>query len=254
MILSKNTISNLIDKKEFSKLKLYISLGYDLSLTDVNHDFVSKFGNATHSAFEAIIANDIYNLKKIKSHRLNVKNNNGYSLLHWAIITHNHAATYYLIEAGIDIESVTNTHDTAISIACRFNNTKAFVYLLRKYPQKNKRYLALQNQIGFTPLHFACANKNIQMITIILNICSSSLIVERNIYDATSLHWLVHGRNISDQFKLKLLNNYYEAIYRNHSNKLINDMLEVKNALGLTPIDWLDMYTHSKSQQFLTRK
>lgn len=254
MIVSENEISNLIDRKDYFKLKLYISLGYDLSLTDVNCDFVSKFGSPDHPAFEAVISNNIQALRKIKPNFINIKNNKGYSLLHWAIISHNYEAVHYLVELGIDIESVANTKDSVISLATRFNNTKAFFYLMSKYPKKNKQYLAYQNEKGFTSLHFACANKNVKIIKLILNICSHDLVAERNLYNATSLHWLVHGRKIPDQSKLKLVRVFCETVRRNYSGKLITDMLKTKNALGLTPLDWLDIYQHSKCQQFLARR
>src|SRR3990167_6334016 len=123
MIISGNEISHLIDRKDYSKLKLYVSLGYDLSLTDVNCDFVSKFGNSDHYAFKLLLSNSIDVLKKMKPKYLDIKNDKGYSLLHWAIIFHQNQIIKHLIEADVDIESITNTKETAISLAARFNNT-----------------------------------------------------------------------------------------------------------------------------------
>ena len=100
-------------------------------------------------------------------------------------------------------------------------------------------------------MHFACANKNSDLIKMLLQMSPRQFALKRNIYGATPLHWLVHGVNIPDDRKLKLVKTFRTVYEKQHGIESYKDMLRQENALGLTPLDWLEIYKQTKSYLFL---
>ena len=253
MISTENELTKLINKKKYGRLKLYVNLGFDLTLTDINGDYVSKYGDITNLAFKAVIDNNLEKLKLLPLNMVNSVNNNNYTPLHWAIITHRNNIAKYIIENGniLSFDQVTFTGDNCFSLAARYNNAEILLFLLEKNPL-NEIKIFKKNNKGFNALHFSCALKNIEIIVPLLSVASISNFMEKNIYGANILHWLVHGAKRTDAEKLDLIKITIDSLHKHKNHKgLVKSLILDKNALGFTPLNWLELYDQEQSYNYL---
>lgn len=233
-------ISKTLEKNNYNQIKMYVDLGFDFNLSDINHDNPEKFGTITTRVFDLVIENNLEGIKKYKLGALNKVNDNGYSALQWAIILKRNHIVKYLLDRGCDIYNKTATDENIFTLASRFKNNDIFLYLLKNFNSKEVFY---KNYSGFNSLHFACATKNKLLIPFLIELADPKTIIRLNKYGANSLHWLVHGDYITDEYKSSLVDVFINSLYRKNTNKIIiSSLLNHKNKINFTPFDWLNKY------------
>ncbi len=221
-----------------------------LQLTEQNGDDFEKFGDCKNIIYDLIIKDNLKYIKKKSRTLLNQENNQGYTPLHWAIITHRHEIFDYIISDNMQNLFAENFFgDNCFSLASRFNNTYAFGKLIQKFPKTN--YINIPNQRGFNSLIFAAANKNTEIINFILKISSLDNLRMKNIYDANFLHWLFHGKDIPDINKFNYTKKLLKLIKHKIPSKDLNTMLFEKNAIEYTPISWLEHYNNLLTLKYI---
>jgi hypothetical protein len=248
--MSSSVVSDLVLHKDFHKLKLYIELGFEVSLTIQNGDSLEKFGTATGHAFNLVIDDRLKNIQRLRTQSLITPNDNGYTPLHWAIISHRNEIFNYLLEMVGDVSSDTSTGENSLTLAARYNNTFAFKKLLETQGSQN---LFKFNERGFNALIFAAANKNTEIMQLCLEHASLGFIRESNNYGANFLHWFFHGQNIPDAKKKEIISSIMKCflLYINKSELMA--MLQERNGIDYTPLNWLEYYNCSSSLDFITR-
>ena len=215
IVVDSAIISNLVKAKDFHKLKLYIELGFEISLTQQNGDCLEKFGSAENHAFDLVINNNINGIKRLRSKSLEVINDTGYTPLHWAIVAQRNDIFEYLLDFDFAMDQRTATGENYFTLASRYNNTLAFKRLLQKYGTK---HLFNTNERGFNALIFAAAKKNKEIMQHCLQLASVYFVRDRNNYGANFLHWLFHGEAVPDNKKKILIHNVLKS-FLIHFNK-----------------------------------
>ena len=138
------SIANLMENKDFRKLKLFVDLGFEISLTENNGDTFEKFGEPKNIIYDLIISNDFNRIRAQPKNLLNTQNSNGYTPLHWAIVSKRDAITDYIISECTNHLSETISGDNCFSLAARYDNTYAFhklmdVFKSRSFHHSNDR-------------------------------------------------------------------------------------------------------------------
>lgn len=166
-------------------------------------------------AFDAVFSNNISSLRKyLSTGDVNIKNERGMSLIHYAIIFNNSDVFDLLLENYIDINITDKYGDTPIHY-CVINNRIGFLKtLIRKGADLNKK-----NLDGQAPLFKACSLGREDMIYLLLESTNFNL-YEKDSKDETVFMSLVRSRN------LDLLNKI------NIDDKII----DVKNYIGDSPL------------------
>lgn len=131
-------IQKLIEKKNYKDLRLYVDLGFELTLTALNGDCFEKFGDASNILYKALILNNIELIRKQKRKLWNVQNNQGYTPLHWAIVCHRNNVIDFILEESTNIFVETLSGENCLTLASRYNNTVAFAKILKKTNNFNK--------------------------------------------------------------------------------------------------------------------
>lgn len=243
-------ISNLVLQKNFQKLKLYIELGFEVSLTQQNGDSVEKFGTADHHVFNLVINDSLKSIKRLRAQSLNVVNGKGYSPLHWAIISHRNDIFDYLLDMGCGVSAITATGENCFTLAARYNNTHAFKRLLQKY---GTRYLLHTNERGFNALIFAAANKNREIMQYCLESAPLYYIRANNNYGANFLHWFFHGQTFPDCEKKMMISTVLKYFLTHLSKHQLQAILNERNGIDYTPINWLEYYKCTNTLDLITR-
>ena len=134
-----------------------------------------------------------------------LKTNNGFNVLHLAIIGNKITSFFYFIKKyRIDINSKDIKENTGLHLAVYFNSYKIFNYLLTN----NKIDVNALNKEGITPLHFAVMSQNKSMIKKLLikgadcNIKNKKLI---SAYDLANKNNYVSIKNILKSNKCKYI-------------------------------------------------
>ena len=237
-----------MEKKDFRKLKLFVDLGFEISLTEHNADTLEKFGESKNIIYDLIISNDIERIKAQPKHLLNTQNSNGYTPLHWAIICKRDAIIDYIISECTNHLAETKSGENCFSLAARHDNSHAFNKLMvilknRPFHQPNDR--------GFNALLFSASRKNTAIMeTCIVNSGASDLRT-RNIYGANFFHWIFHGKNFSDSCKESMSKMIFKMICKKISKNEIKEMLKEENAIGYTPMTWLEHYDNQMTMKFI---
>ncbi len=253
--MEKTVVSQLIEGDDYRKIELFVRVGMEFNITDINCDYIRKFGSATNDAFLHALTGKVDCLKKMHTSLLQVENECGYTPIHWAVINNQNNVVAFLLSAinNTSLLSKTVDNDDLLMLAARFDNQQAFDQVLDKY-LTNKWAVTSKNKLGFNCLHFACNNKNLLMIEKLIILCSDKHIFDDNIFGATPLHWMMHGRNCSDLNKLSLIQKIYLLMTKQKQDKEISRMLLSKNIINFSPIDWLIHYRNIKSLLFIKSK
>lgn len=167
------------------------------------------------NAFDAIYSNNIQALKDyLLKGDVNVKNERGMSLLHYAISFSNSEVFDLLLENFIDINIQDSRGDTAAHY-CVINDKMGFLKtLIRKGCD-----LKIQNNDGQSPLFKACSLGREDMVYLLLESQDFNL-YDRDSKDETIFMALIRSRNID------LLNKI----------QLDKDIINVKNFAGEAPL------------------
>ncbi|UCE40251.1 MAG: ankyrin repeat domain-containing protein [Candidatus Aminicenantes bacterium] len=95
---------------------------------------------------------------------LNIKNQNGYTALHWACMRAHWNIVRYLVEKGADLNVVGGDGGTQINWAVHHDNVEIIKLLLANGAKLNS-----QNQWGMTELHTAIWRGNINVVRFLLD-------------------------------------------------------------------------------------
>ena len=247
-MLKNLSISSLIENKDFRKLKLFVDLGFEISLTEQNGDSLSTFGEAKNIIYDLIISNDLERIKKHPKILLNTQNNTGYSPLHWAIISQRHEITDYIISECSNHLSETVSGENCFSLAARYDNTYAFNKLMSIFQNLSFNQ---SNDRGFNALLFAASRKNISILESCIENSASLNLRSRNIYGANLFHWLFHGQNFSDHIKKAASEFIFTLVCKKMSKNDIKRMLNEENEIGYTPMAWLKHYDNQLTLNFI---
>ena len=126
------------------------------------------------------------------------KTNNGFNVLHLAIMGNKITSFYYFIEKyKISINSKDSKDNTSLHLAAYFNSKKIFNYLLAT----NKLDINSRNKEGFTPLHFAVINQNKSMIKKLLIKGANSSIKNDKLFNPSELAIKKNFHSIKNIFK-----------------------------------------------------
>jgi len=242
------TTSDLIEKKEYRTLKLFVDLGFEISLTENNGDNLEKFGNAENIIYDSIISDDLELIKKQPKYLLNAENKKGYTPLHWAIIAQRNSITDYILCNSLNHAIETETRENAFSLAARYDNEYAFSRLIKVI---KKPLIYNKNERGFNSLLFACARKNLGIIKECINHSTEQDLRALNMYGANFLHWLVHGKDVSDEIKKNMMNSVLKLIDKKIEKKDIKIMLQEKNAIDYSPLSWLEHYHNHRTYKLV---
>lgn len=245
------SIVSLIENKNFDQLKLYVGLGFDISLTEQNKDSLEKFGTAENIVYKLIISNELKLIKKQPSKLLSTQNENGYTPLHWAIITQRNAITDYIVSECSNHLSETKTGENCFSLAARYDNAYAFNKLMDMFQCDAFTRI---NELGFNALLFAASRKNSEILERCLKNCEPKHLKVRNVYGDNFFHCLFHGRHYSDATKKSLAKIVSKIIDDLLSKTELTTMLQEKNELGYTPMAWLKHYDNRETLQFMENR
>jgi len=167
------------------------------------------------NAFDSIYSNNIYALKKyLENGDVNVKNERGMSLLHYAIVFNNNEIFNLLLENYINVNIKDNHGDTPVHY-CVVNNKIGFLKNLIRHNAD----INIKNNDGQSPLFKACSLGRETIVYLLLESSNFNL-YETDSKDETVFMALVRSRN------LDLL------------NKLVLDdkIVDFKNFAGETPL------------------
>lgn len=166
-------------------------------------------------AFDSVYANNVSNLKSyLEKGDINIVNERGMSLLHYAIVFNNTEIFNLLLENYIDINIKDNHGDTPAHY-CVINNRMGFLKTLIRHDCD----LSIKNNDGHTPLFKACAHGRENMISLFLENQKFNL-YETDSKDETVFMALVRSRNIDLLRNIEL------------DDKIIN----TPNYIGETPL------------------
>ncbi len=144
------------------------------------------------NAFDSVYANNIPSLKAYLEHGdINVINERGMSLLHYAIIFNNVEVFDLLLENYININIVDSHGDTPAHY-CVINNRMGFLKTLIRHNCD----LSIKNADGHTPLYKACSLGRENMVSLFLE-SQKFDIMETDLKEETVFMALVRSRNLS---------------------------------------------------------
>ena len=151
------------------------------------------------NAFDAIYSNNIQALKDyLKTGNVNVKNERGMSLLHYAISFSNTEVFEMLLENFIDINIQDGRGDTAAHYCVIHDKIGFLKTLIRKGCD-----LKIQNFDGQSPLFKACSLGREDMVYLLLESQDFNL-YDRDSKDETIFMALIRSRNIDLLNKIEL--------------------------------------------------
>ncbi|PRD24466.1 UNVERIFIED_CONTAM: Tankyrase [Trichonephila clavipes] len=106
----------------------------------------------------------------IRNGIINVKDDDGYSLLHWAVYKRCIPIVKLLLENGADVRSVSNLGNTVLHIASSAGN-KEIMKILLEHADNNKIKEVINAKtaiLGNTALHFAAVNSHLEIVKYLL--------------------------------------------------------------------------------------
>ncbi|MGM9970504.1 MAG: ankyrin repeat domain-containing protein [Anaeroplasma sp.] len=167
------------------------------------------------NAFDSIFSNNINALKEyLETGDVNIRNERGMSLLHYAIIFNNSDMFELLLDNYINVDIQDNYGDTPTHL-CVINNRIGFLKSLIRHNAN----LSIKNNDGHSPLFKACSLGREAMVYLLLESTNFNL-YETDSKDETVFMALIRSRN------LDLL------------NKLLLDdkIIDCKNCFGEAPL------------------
>ena len=165
--------------------------------------------------FDAVFSNNISQLRKyLANGDINVKNERGMALIHYAIIFNNQEIFDLLLENYIDINIKDKYGDTPIHY-CVVNNRIGFLKNLIRHGAD----VSIKNNDGQAPLFKACSLGREELIYLLLESTNFNL-YEKDNKDETVFMSLVRSRNLELLNKIEI------------DDKIIN----IPNYMGETPL------------------
>ncbi len=243
-------IAEIIAKNDYKKFTKLISLGFEFNVSELNEDSLAKFGSADNLIFEGIVDNDLNKIQKINKLKINQVNNANSIPLHWAIILGRNSIVKYLLDNDADINAENRDGENSYFLAARFNNIQAMQQLLEK--TKDKNLIFKGNKRGFTALHLAFTHHNYQLAELMLKLTEDQHMLMKDIHNDSCLHWITWGAFQNDHTKQKLLNIFLKHLESTKNRqKIVQSLMNIENAIGMKPIDWLERYNQQESLKTL---
>lgn len=150
------------------------------------------------NAFDAIYSNNVMALREyLGTGDINIKNERGMSLMHYAIVFANSEIFDLLLENYIDI-NIQDSHGDTPAHYCIINNRMGFLKTLIRKECK----LDIKNDDGQTPLFKACSLGREDMVFLLLESMNFNL-YEKDNKDETIFMALIRSRNLDLLSKLK---------------------------------------------------
>lgn len=150
------------------------------------------------NAFDAIYSNNVMALREyLGTGDINIKNERGMSLMHYAIVFANSEIFDLLLENYIDI-NIQDSHGDTPAHYCIINNRMGFLKTLIRKECK----LDIKNDDGQTPLFKACSLGREDMVFLLLESMNFNL-YEKDNKDETIFMALIRSRNLDLLLKLK---------------------------------------------------
>ena len=148
-------------------VKLLIAQGVDIKAVTDNEETVLHLAVRAKKPNIELVKYLLEN-KEIKQ-KLEAKEKNGCTAIHIAAFNRNLEILAELINQGADINAVTNDKETILHLASRAQkpNTELVKYLLENKEIKQK--LEVKNKTGWTALHLAGCNGNLELLTELIN-------------------------------------------------------------------------------------
>jgi len=227
------TAQNLIDESEYRKLEIYIKVGFEFNLFDINGDKINDFGSGESSLFRSALFGDIKTIKQFN--HVNIVNNNGYSPLSWAVINNQELAFNVLVDKGAKLNLLNDKDENILHLACKYKSYDILKILIKKLPYN---LCLAKNYRGFTPFLFLCANGCTEYVETLTDRLDVDCLMEKNIFNASALHWLSYHckKDYCSKFNYLILKIISKI---KSSGRDINSLLE-KNAINFNPLDWLE--------------
>ena len=170
-----------------------LKMGHSMSLSDINGDTISSFGEETPMLLSCLTGNINKAIKFVgKNKKIVYKSNSlGFTPLHWALIGGNENAVKFLLENNATIDAKNNKNETPLHWAARLGNLELIKLLLYKGAIKN---INDKNIHGFTPLHWASALGHLKVVELLLKFGAKADI--KHNYGASSLHCSAYNTDL----------------------------------------------------------
>ncbi len=164
--------------------------------------------------FEIVKENDFKRLKdNLKYVNINAKDENSFSLLHYAVLNNNLEMVRYLLLNNIDVNSQNNDLNSALHLSVIYNYLGIFKTLI-----KHNALIDLKNKDGETPLMLSIKLKRDEMSNILLSY--NAKIDVKNNRDENIVFFASHAGNL--KLVLDSIENNKDLLYSKNMN---NDTL-----------------------------
>lgn len=223
-------VQRLIEKKKYREIEIYLKVGFDFDVFDVNGDSRQQFGSSLSNSFDFGLFYESSLLKKLQN--INATNENGYSALSYSVINNNLKSFNVLVSKGADLNIVNDKSENLFHLACKYKSKEILIKLLKLLPL---RKLSEKNYRGFTPFLFLCSRGQTELINEFIDILPERDLLIKNDYGAGALHWIAYNIKSSDSNLFLSINKIKNKIKRQDMYSLIE-----KNAVNYTPQDWLN--------------
>ena len=159
----------------------------------------------------------------------------GNNLLHYALMVN----SPYAGNIALQCPRLVNQKNVQGQLPIHFASFHKNINLLDFYPSKG---IALTDDRGFTPLHIAAERGIINHLAPF-----KTLINQGNIFDALPLHWVMKNQEVNPETRVNKL------IMAKHMLQLTGkkNCINVRNAIGMSPIDWMESSCSSKEIDFI---
>lgn len=159
----------------------------------------------------------------------------GNNLLHYALMVN----SPYAAKIAHQCPDLVNQKNAQGQLPIHFASFHKDINLLDFYPSKT---ITLTDDRGFTPLHIAAERGIINHLAPF-----KTLINQGNIFNALPLHWVMKNQEVNPETRVNKL------IMAKHMLQLTGkkNCINVRNAIGMSPIDWMESSCSSKEIDFI---
>ncbi|MBU2899302.1 ankyrin repeat domain-containing protein [Vibrio hepatarius] len=175
---------------------------------------------------------DMINNKKLSNIRDSIDNN----LLHYSLMINSPLSDFIAKR----FPSFINQKNKLGQLPCHFGAFHNNLDLSKFSPQQSSR----QDSRGFTPLHIAAELGNQNHIKSML-----ASVEEKNIFNAFALHWALKN---DERNSIKRVNKLIFSKALLQTAKSVQ--MKTRNAIGMTPRDWMEATCSTKEIDFIMFK
>ncbi len=234
----KTPLQTCLYQEDYQNYNAILKTNLKNNLSDLNQENISYFGNET-PIHAASVSGNLRAIKSIVNKNgdaiVNLKNNKGFSPLHWASMNGKYDAVQLLLQLGSDPNALTDYEESSLYWATRSGVTKTVELLLLT---SKKDVVNFKNKEGFYPLHLCASNGDFDTYKILIAKGANPFVTNK--YGATPLHWSCHREAClidSSQYlgKSKISSDIIQLSNKNPKKK---DFLNSINKIGKTALHW----------------